>query len=111
MAMASRDREPVLRLGATCDNAQWRSLSTAWRRAEVVEHSCAIGTLQMGETLENVSKNVDSYSYRLPLGVCAGVAPFNFPGMLNEQPYSLPLCELLLTGASCRNFVLRYCCC
>ena len=36
----------------------------------------------MGETLGNVSRNVDLYSYRIPLGVCAGVAPFNFPAMV-----------------------------
>jgi len=36
----------------------------------------------MGETLENVSKNVDTYSYRQPLGVCAGITPFNFPAMI-----------------------------
>ena len=35
-----------------------------------------------GETLENVAKNVDLYSYRVPLGVCAGIAPFNFPAMV-----------------------------
>mmetsp|Transcript_27497 Transcript_27497/g.20660 ORF Transcript_27497/g.20660 Transcript_27497/m.20660 type:complete len:84 (-) Transcript_27497:927-1178(-) len=36
----------------------------------------------MGETVENVARNVDLYSYRMPLGVCAGVCPFNFPAMI-----------------------------
>jgi malonate-semialdehyde dehydrogenase (acetylating)/methylmalonate-semialdehyde dehydrogenase len=36
----------------------------------------------MGETVENISKGIDTYSYRVPLGVCAGVAPFNFPAMI-----------------------------
>jgi malonate-semialdehyde dehydrogenase (acetylating)/methylmalonate-semialdehyde dehydrogenase len=36
----------------------------------------------MGETAENVSKNMDTYSYRQPLGVCAGITPFNFPAMI-----------------------------
>lgn len=36
----------------------------------------------MGETLENVSKGMDTYSYKVPLGVCAGIAPFNFPAMI-----------------------------
>jgi malonate-semialdehyde dehydrogenase (acetylating)/methylmalonate-semialdehyde dehydrogenase len=36
----------------------------------------------MGETVENVARNVDIYSYRVPLGVCAGIAPFNFPAMV-----------------------------
>jgi len=34
----------------------------------------------MGETVENVGRNIDTYSYRQPLGVCAGITPFNFPG-------------------------------
>lgn len=32
--------------------------------------------------MENVAKNVDLYSYRVPLGVCAGITPFNFPAMV-----------------------------
>ena len=40
----------------------------------------------MGETLEALSKNIDTYSYRQPLGVCAGICPFNFPAMI-------PLCK------------------
>jgi malonate-semialdehyde dehydrogenase (acetylating)/methylmalonate-semialdehyde dehydrogenase len=36
----------------------------------------------MGETAENVGKNIDTYSYRQPLGVCAGITPFNFPAMI-----------------------------
>jgi malonate-semialdehyde dehydrogenase (acetylating) / methylmalonate-semialdehyde dehydrogenase len=36
----------------------------------------------MGETLENVSKGIDTYSYRQPLGVVAGITPFNFPAMV-----------------------------
>jgi malonate-semialdehyde dehydrogenase (acetylating)/methylmalonate-semialdehyde dehydrogenase len=53
-----------------------------FRGLEVVEHACSAATLMMGETVENVSKNVDIYSYLQPLGVCAGVAPFNFPAMI-----------------------------
>eukprot|EP00456_Euglypha_rotunda_P048224 TRINITY_DN38631_c0_g2_i2.p1 TRINITY_DN38631_c0_g2~~TRINITY_DN38631_c0_g2_i2.p1 ORF type:complete len:130 (-),score=27.45 TRINITY_DN38631_c0_g2_i2:11-400(-) len=36
----------------------------------------------MGETAENLASNIDTYSYRQPLGVCAGVCPFNFPAMI-----------------------------
>jgi len=36
----------------------------------------------MGETVENVSRNIDTYSYKQPLGVVAGVCPFNFPAMI-----------------------------
>jgi malonate-semialdehyde dehydrogenase (acetylating)/methylmalonate-semialdehyde dehydrogenase len=53
-----------------------------FRGLEVVEHSCSAGTLIMGETVENVSKHVDTYSYLQPLGVTAGITPFNFPAMI-----------------------------
>ena len=39
-------------------------------------------SLTQGETLGNVAKNVDIYSYRVPLGVAAGVCAFNFPAMV-----------------------------
>jgi malonate-semialdehyde dehydrogenase (acetylating)/methylmalonate-semialdehyde dehydrogenase len=53
-----------------------------FRGLEVVEHACSTGTVLMGETAENVGKNIDTYSYRQPLGVCAGITPFNFPAMI-----------------------------
>lgn len=53
-----------------------------FRGLEVVEHTCSAGTLLMGETLSNLSAHVDTYSIRQPLGVCAGITPFNFPAML-----------------------------
>lgn len=53
-----------------------------FRGLEVVEQCCALGTSLMGETLGNVARNVDTVSYRQPLGVCAGIAPFNFPAMI-----------------------------
>lgn len=36
----------------------------------------------MGETLGNLATDIDCYSYRVPLGVCSGIAPFNFPVMI-----------------------------
>eukprot|EP00758_Cryptobia_borreli_P007658 Tbor_TRINITY_DN5318_c0_g7::TRINITY_DN5318_c0_g7_i1::g.4697::m.4697/K00140/mmsA, iolA, ALDH6A1; malonate-semialdehyde dehydrogenase (acetylating) / methylmalonate-semialdehyde dehydrogenase len=53
-----------------------------FRGLEVVEHSCSMGTLMMGETVENVGTHIDTYSYRQPLGVTAGICPFNFPAMI-----------------------------
>lgn len=53
-----------------------------FRGLEVVEHCASTATLMMGETVENVSKSMDTYSYRQPLGVCAGITPFNFPAMI-----------------------------
>lgn len=50
--------------------------------SEVVEHCCSITSLQLGETLGSVTKDMDTYTYREPLGVCAGIVPFNFPAMI-----------------------------
>lgn len=50
--------------------------------SEVVEHCCSIPSLQMGETVANVARDMDTYSLVLPLGVTAGIAPFNFPAMI-----------------------------
>lgn len=47
-----------------------------------MEHACGMATLQMGEYVPNVSNGVDTYSLREPLGVCAGICPFNFPAMI-----------------------------
>lgn len=52
------------------------------RGLEVVEHACSIGTLQMGEYVEGVARGVDTYTLQQPLGVCAGITPFNFPAMI-----------------------------
>ena len=49
---------------------------------EVVEQACGMATYQMGEMAENVSTGIDSYSIRQPLGVTAGICPFNFPAMI-----------------------------
>ena len=51
------------------------------RGLEVVEYACGIPQMLKGEFTENVGSNVDSWSIRQPLGVCAGVTPFNFPAM------------------------------
>ncbi len=52
------------------------------RGLEVVEFACGIPQLLKGEFTENVGTNVDSWSLRQPLGVCAGITPFNFPAMV-----------------------------
>ena len=52
------------------------------RGLEVIEFACGIADLQKGEYSENVSTEVDSYSIRQPLGVVAGITPFNFPAMV-----------------------------
>ena len=52
------------------------------RGLEVVEFACGIPHLLKGEFSENVGTAVDSYSLRQPVGVCAGITPFNFPAMV-----------------------------
>ena len=52
------------------------------RGLEVVEFACGIPQLLKGEFTENVGTAVDSWSVRQPLGVCAGITPFNFPAMV-----------------------------
>ena len=52
------------------------------RGLEVVEYACGIPQMLKGEFTENVGTGVDSWSTRQPLGVCAGITPFNFPAMV-----------------------------
>ena len=52
------------------------------RGTEVVEFACGIPHLLKGEFSENVGTAVDSWSLRQPVGVCAGITPFNFPAMV-----------------------------
>jgi malonate-semialdehyde dehydrogenase (acetylating)/methylmalonate-semialdehyde dehydrogenase len=61
------------------------------RGLQVVEHACSITSLQLGETLGSVTKDMDTYTYREPLGVCAGVTPFNFPAMIPLWMFPLAL--------------------
>lgn len=70
------------------------------RGLQVVEHACSITTLQMGETLDSVSADMDTYTYRQPLGVCAGITPFNFPAMI-------PLWMFPVAIACGNTFVLK----
>ncbi|ATZ72277.1 methylmalonate-semialdehyde dehydrogenase (CoA acylating) [Idiomarina sp. X4] len=71
-----------------------------WRGIEVVEHAANIPSLLMGETVENVARKIDSYSYTQPLGVCAGITPFNFPAMI-------PLWMFPLAIACGNTFILK----
>jgi len=65
-------------LGKTFEDAK----GDVWRGIEVVEQAANAPSLMMGETMENVARKIDTYSYMQPLGVCAGVTPFNFPAMI-----------------------------
>ncbi|GAB4517477.1 MAG: CoA-acylating methylmalonate-semialdehyde dehydrogenase [Amphiplicatus sp.] len=52
------------------------------RGLEVIEFACGIPHLQKGEYTEGAGPGIDVYSMRQPLGVCAGITPFNFPAMI-----------------------------
>jgi len=52
------------------------------RGMEVVEYACGIAQLTKGEYSDQVSTDIDALSFRQPLGVCAGITPFNFPIMV-----------------------------
>ena len=52
------------------------------RGLEVVEFACGIPQMLKGDFTENVGTDIDSWSIRQPLGVCAGITPFNFPAMV-----------------------------
>ena len=64
--------------GKTLDDAR----GSVTRGIEVVEFACGIPQLLKGEHNEAVATGIDSYSFRQPLGVCAGITPFNFPAMV-----------------------------
>ncbi|MHB8476688.1 MAG: CoA-acylating methylmalonate-semialdehyde dehydrogenase [Steroidobacteraceae bacterium] len=79
-------REHMSSIAHTLSAEQGKTLADAegdvFRGLEVVEHACSIGSLQLGEFAENVAGGVDTYTLRQPIGVCAGITPFNFPAMI-----------------------------
>jgi malonate-semialdehyde dehydrogenase (acetylating)/methylmalonate-semialdehyde dehydrogenase len=79
-------REQMKTIALTLSAEQGKTLADAegdvFRGLEVVEHACSIGTLQLGEFAENVAVGLDTYTIRQPIGVCAGISPFNFPAMI-----------------------------
>jgi len=67
------------------------ALGEVSRGLEVVEFACGVPQLLKGEFSENVSTDVDSYSIRQPLGVVAGITPFNFPAMVPMWMYPIAI--------------------
>ena len=61
------------------------------RGLEIVEFACGIPQMLKGEFTENVGTNIDSWSMRQPLGVCAGITPFNFPAMVPMWMYPMAI--------------------
>ena len=61
------------------------------RGIEMVEFACGVPSLLMGEVLENIARGIDCEAIRQPLGVCAGITPFNFPCMVPLWMYPVAL--------------------
>jgi len=61
------------------------------RGLEVIEFACGIPQLIKGEFSENVSTSVDTYSIRQPVGIVAGITPFNFPAMVPMWMYPIAI--------------------
>jgi malonate-semialdehyde dehydrogenase (acetylating) / methylmalonate-semialdehyde dehydrogenase len=97
-------RDNIKSLAATLTAEQGKTLADAegdvFRGLEVVEHAANIGHLQMGERAHNVASGVDTYTLLQPLGVCAGITPFNFPAMI-------PLWMFPMAIACGNTFVLK----
>ncbi len=55
------------------------SRASVHRGVEVVEFACGVPSLIMGQSLANIARQVDCETIRHPVGVCAGITPFNFP--------------------------------
>ncbi|MEO8592379.1 MAG: CoA-acylating methylmalonate-semialdehyde dehydrogenase [Candidatus Solibacter sp.] len=68
---------------------------------EAVELACGVPSMMMGESLMNATSGYDTTLYREPIGVFAGIAPFNFPAMI-PMGWMMPLC--IATG---NTFVLK----
>ena len=82
--------------GKTLDDAR----GEVGRGIEVVEYACALPELLKGEHSLNVATDVDIHSMRQPLGVCAGITPFNFPVMV-------PLWMAPMAIATGNTFILK----
>jgi malonate-semialdehyde dehydrogenase (acetylating) / methylmalonate-semialdehyde dehydrogenase len=97
-------RENMKELAAILTAEQGKTLADAegdvFRGLEVVEHAANIGNLQLGELANNVANGVDTYTLLQPLGVCAGITPFNFPAMI-------PLWMFPMAIATGNTFVLK----
>ncbi|MEW6123264.1 MAG: CoA-acylating methylmalonate-semialdehyde dehydrogenase [Pseudomonadota bacterium] len=82
--------------GKTFDDAKGELV----RGIEVVEFACGIPHLLKGEFSDQVGRGIDTFSMRHPVGVCAGITPFNFPAMV-------PLWMFPVALACGNTFVLK----
>ena len=76
------------------------SRGDVFRGLEVIEYSCGAPALTMGDATGNIARGIDCEAIRFPLGVCAGITPFNFPAMVPLWMFPIAL----VTG---NTFVLK----
>ncbi|HEY5899440.1 MAG TPA: CoA-acylating methylmalonate-semialdehyde dehydrogenase [Burkholderiales bacterium] len=101
LQLLQRDQKNLARLvteehGKTLPDA----MGSVQRGIEVVEFACGIPNLLKGEYAENVGTQVDTFTLRQPVGVCAGITPFNFPVMV-------PLWMFPMAIACGNTFILK----
>src|SRR5204862_275154 len=101
LQLLQRDQKTLARLvteehGKTLPDA----MGSVQRGIEVVEFACGIPHLLKGEYAENVGTQVDTHTLRQPVGVCAGITPFNFPVMV-------PLWMFPMAIACGNTFILK----
>ena len=90
--LVERHREDIAKLLVSEHGKVFNdAMGEVQRGLEVVEFACGIPQLVKGEFSENVSTGVDSYSIRQPLGVVAGITPFNFPAMVPMWMYPIAI--------------------
>ena len=90
--LLEKSRDKLARmLGAEHGKVLGDATGEVTRGIEVVEFACGIPQLLKGEFTENVGTNVDCYAVRQPLGVCAGITPFNFPAMVPMWMYPIAI--------------------
>jgi malonate-semialdehyde dehydrogenase (acetylating) / methylmalonate-semialdehyde dehydrogenase len=100
-ALLERDRDALAAIitrehGKVFSDAQ----GEIQRGIEVVEFACGIPQLLKGQFSDNIGGGIDNWSIRQPLGVCAGITPFNFPAMV-------PLWMFPVAIACGNTFVLK----
>ncbi len=91
-ALLERHFEELIRLN-TRENGKTlaESRGDVKRGIEMVEFACGVPSLLMGQSLENIARGIDCEAVRQPLGVCAGITPFNFPAMVPLWMYPVAL--------------------
>jgi malonate-semialdehyde dehydrogenase (acetylating)/methylmalonate-semialdehyde dehydrogenase len=87
-ALLEKHQDELARIVTTENGKTLEDARGSVRRGiQMVEVACGMPSLMMGDSLANVSRGIDSSSIRQPLGVCAGITPFNFPAMVPMWMY------------------------